>query len=415
MGGGSGPSTNPTRLVPFEQEQDGATKSCISITGPDIIRLGQNPDDIAGNFNPLMINRTGDGYMIILEKIDDGVAENEQEIIILTVSTGSPYKQLYRTAVGTSGSPYIRIQKGSLKNSETTEQNLKGNSFYEFTAAVNQQVKELNIQTGLNDYTFDLIATTKYFLDIFGTESSFILTEAAPTEKTASQSGRIMNVGAVDDSETLTVSADVIGGTSVKEDIRAIYEMNPITFTTTEEEKKQCVISQFSDAKADPSISFYEGDEYGKNSLANTFNYSDSIETDPTFDGGFWNRKDLVEKQTISFQIDARENVAIDAPLGIKTEYPNLGLYQTQTATLVGAPTLDSKICGGTVLTATDFVKFEKVGDDVVPVKDKNEVVVAVSTIAMSGAGEASCQTGDGIKFTWDENGLTVTLPEDDN
>ena len=41
MGGGSGPSTNPTRLVPFEQEQDGATKSCISITGPDIIRLAQ--------------------------------------------------------------------------------------------------------------------------------------------------------------------------------------------------------------------------------------------------------------------------------------------------------------------------------------------------------------------------------------
>ena len=102
--------------------------------------------------------------------------------------------------------------------------------------------------------------------------------------------------------------------------------------------------------------------------------------------------------------------------LGITTEYPNLGLYQKpKTATLVGAPTLDSKICGGTVLTAADFVRLEKVGDEVQPVKDKNEVVVAVSTIAMSGAGEASCQTDDGIKFTWDENGLTVTLPEDDN
>ena len=414
MGGGSGPSTNPTRLVPFEQEQDGATKSCISITGPDIIRLAQNSLDPATNFNPLMINRTGDGYMLILEKID-GVADGEQEIIILTVSTGSPYKQLYLTVVGTSESPYIRIQRGSLRNSKSAEQNLNGESFYEFTtAAVFQEVNEKNLQGG-SGYNFTLNASTKYYAEFFGTESSFVLTDAAPTEVTASQSGRIMMTVAEDDAESLTATADVIGGISEKTAIRALYEMNPITFKTTEEEKKQCVISQFSDAMADPSISFYEGDMYGKNSLANTYKYSDKISTDPTFDGGFWERKELVEMQTISFEIDARENENIDAPLGITTEYPNLGLYQTQTATLVGAPTLDSKICGGTVLTAADFVRLEKVGDEVQPVKDKNEVVVAVSTIAMSGAGEASCQTDDGIKFTWDENGLTVTLPEDDN
>lgn len=414
MGGGSGPSTNPTRLVPFEQQQDGTTKSCISITGDgtDIIRLARNIDDNEANFNPLMVNRTGDGFMIIFEKID-GVAEDEQEISILTLSTGSPYKPIFETVVGDR--PYIRIVRGSLKNSKSAEQNLDGMSFYEFTTVNQTQlVQERNIQGG-EGYDFTLNASTKYFADFFQTESSFVLSDAEPTEMTASQSGRIMTLDASDDTESLTASADVVGGIADKAAIRAVYEMNPITFTTTGEEKKQCVISQFSDAKPDPSISFYEGDQYGKNSLAYAFNYSDGIEDDPTFDGGFWDRKDLTEPQMISFQIDARENVGTGRPLGVTTEYPNSGLYLTQTATLIGAPTLDSKICGGTVLTGTDFVKLENVGDEVLPVKDKNEVVVSVSTIAMSGAGEVSCQTGDGIKLTWGENGLTVNLPKDDN
>ena len=113
-----------------------------------------------------MINRTGDGYMLILEKID-GVADGEQEIIILTVSTGSPYKQLYGTAVGTSESPYIRIQRGSLRNSKSAEQNLNGESFYEFTtAAVFQEVNEKNLQGG-SGYNFTLNASTKYYAEFF--------------------------------------------------------------------------------------------------------------------------------------------------------------------------------------------------------------------------------------------------------
>ena len=162
-------------------------------------------------------------------------------------------------------------------------------------------------------------------------------------------------------------------------------------------------------------VSFYDNDKYGTNSLANTFNYTDSITTFPTSDGGFWDRNGLTEMQKITFLIDARDNEDTERPLGVTTEYPNSGLYLTQTATLIGAPTLDSNICGGTVLTGTDFVKLETDGDQLQPVKDKNEVVVAVSTIAMSGAGEVSCQTGDGIKLTWGENGLTGTLPKDDN
>jgi hypothetical protein len=417
MGGGSGPSTNPTRLVPFEQEQDGTTKSCISITGDgtDIIRLAQNQIEPEANFNPLMVNRTGEGYMVFIEKIND-VAEDEQEISILTLSTGSPYKQLFRTAVGTSESPYIRIQRGSLKNCKSTEQNLNGMSFYQFTTVgVAQEVKELNIQTGTVAYTFTLNATTTYYANFFETASSFVLSVDEPTEMTASQSGRIMTIDASDDSESLIANATVVGGIDDKAAIRAVYEMNPLTFTTTVSEKKQCVISQFSDAMVDPSISFYKGDMYGKNSYANTYKYSDSITTFPTSDGGIWDRKGLTEMPMISFLIDARENQGTGRPLGITTEYPNSGLYLTQTATLIGAPTLDSKICGGTVLTGIDLVKLEKVGDQVLPVKDKNEVVVAVSTIAMSGAGEVSCQTGNGFKFTWDKNGLTAYLPKDDN
>jgi hypothetical protein len=417
MGGGSGPSTNPTRLVPFEQEQDGTTKSCISITGDgtDIIRLAQNKNDPEAYFNPIMVNRTGEGYMVFIEKIND-VAEDEQEISILTLSTGSPYKAKFETVVGTSESPYIRIQRGSLKNSKSTEQNLNGMSFYEFTTVNEDQlVKERDVQDGTFKYDFPLNASTKYFADFFQTESSFVLSDAEPTEMTASQSGRIMNVDAQDDSESLTANASVVGGIDDKAAIRAVYEMNPLTFTTTVSEKKQCVVSQFSDAKADPSISFYQDDTYGTNSLANTFNYTDSITTFPTSDGGFWDRNGLTEMQKITFLIDARDNEDTERPLGVTTEYPNSGLYLTQTATLIGAPTLDSNICGGTVLTGTDFVKLETDGDQLQPVKDKNEVVVAVSTIAMSGAGEVSCQTDDGIKVTWDKNGLTVNLPKDDN
>ena len=73
MGGGSGPITNPTRLVPFQQ-QDGTTiKPCLTFDlGPDdIIRLAQNIADNEANFNPIMVNRTGEGYMIIIEKINE--------------------------------------------------------------------------------------------------------------------------------------------------------------------------------------------------------------------------------------------------------------------------------------------------------------------------------------------------------